>query len=168
MDKIPRLTAEQRSNLVAYLDGELAGGAMQEIERTLAESPVARHEVEMLTRTWELLDTLPPAAASQEFTANTLTSIQALDHRRPLSEQPWYQRARRGVVVAGWVAGLAAASVIGFLVTARWIPDRSAALIRDFPVIQDLDTYTEVGNVEFLQELKDSGLFDETPSEDDN
>jgi len=168
MDKIPRLTAEQRSDLVAYLDGELDGGAVQEIEQTLTESPVARHEVEMLTRTWELLDTLPRAAASQEFTANTLTSIKALDHHRPLSEQPWYQRARRGVVVAGWVAGLAVASAVGFLITTRWIPDESAALIRDFPVIRDLDTYTEVDNVEFLKELQESGLFDETPSDHDN
>jgi len=168
MDKIPRLTAEQRSDLVAYLDGELAGAAVQEIEQTLAESPVARHEVEMLTRTWELLDTLPRAAASQEFIANTLTSIQALDHRTPLSEQQWYQRARRGVVVAGWVAGLAMASAVGFLITSRWIPDKSAALIRDFPVIRELDTYTEIDNVEFLRELQESGLFDETTSDHDN
>ena len=39
MEKIPRLSSDQRSNLVAYLDGELPEPAAKEIEHVLAKSP---------------------------------------------------------------------------------------------------------------------------------
>ncbi len=37
MEKIPRLTPDQRSNLVAYLDGELTEPATKEIDQVLGE-----------------------------------------------------------------------------------------------------------------------------------
>ena len=71
MNASEKLTSQQRENLVAYLDGELDEVETQEIERTLAHSLEARHEVDMLTRTWELLDTLPKSKASEEFSERT-------------------------------------------------------------------------------------------------
>ena len=59
MAKLARLNPEQRDNLAAYLDGELEETATQEIEQILAVSEVARHEVDMLSRTWDLLNSLP-------------------------------------------------------------------------------------------------------------
>ena len=112
MDKITRITAEHRANLVAYLDGELDETTTREIEQTLSKSPVARNDIEMLARTWEMLDTLPQASASDGFTVRTLVSLKAADAPRSLSDQPWFKNARRGVrhgqedlqaVHAGWV-----------------------------------------------------------------
>jgi anti-sigma factor RsiW len=68
MTKIHRLTQQQRDDLTAYLDGELDDAATHEIEQVLAQSPVARNEVEMLTRTWEMLSLLPRAQAGEDFT----------------------------------------------------------------------------------------------------
>ena len=34
-------------------------------------------------------------------------------------------------------------------------------LLTEFPVIQRLDEYQEIGDVEFLKTLSESGLFDE-------
>ncbi len=79
MAKMTRLSAEQRENLVAYLDGELDDSATQNIEQVLAESVVARHDVDMLSRTWDLMNVLPGVKASEEFTRKTLSSIRAAE-----------------------------------------------------------------------------------------
>ena len=50
MEKIPRLNRTRRSNLVAYLDGELPEPAAKEIEQVLSKSPTVQHDVEMLSR----------------------------------------------------------------------------------------------------------------------
>ena len=66
MEKTLRLSAEQREDLVAYLDGELPDQKAQLIDQVLARSEVARHEVEALARTWEMLDVLPTPKAPSE------------------------------------------------------------------------------------------------------
>ena len=67
MDKLSRLSTEQRGDLVAYLDGELEEDATAAIEHVLAHSNVARNDVEMLARTYDLLDQLPHLAAPEKF-----------------------------------------------------------------------------------------------------
>jgi hypothetical protein len=150
MSRIPRLTTEQRSDLVAYLDGELEEDDAREIEQVLAASDVARHEIEMLGRTWELLDTLPRESASAEFTARTLATIQ-------VGETPglktWQPHVRRGMLVLGWVTTLAAAVVVGFTIGFRWTPRQDDAIVRDLPIVDNLDAYRDAGSVEFLERL---------------
>lgn len=159
MDKIPRLTSEQRENLVAYLDGELSEAEARDIDQVLARSQVARHDVEVLARTWDLLDELPRLNASPDFTARTLTVVRTDAAPRARATTGWTNpfssgRYRRGAILASWVAGLAACAVAGFLVTNRLIPDRNADLLRDLPTIERLDLYSNVGSVEFLRELE--------------
>ena len=64
-----RLSTEDRSNLVAYLDGELTTPRPGSIATKLTQSVTARREVEALRKTWELLDLLPRPKASEDFTA---------------------------------------------------------------------------------------------------
>lgn len=161
MDKILRLNTEQRESLVAYLDGELDETAAQEIEHVLAQSAVARHDVEALTRTWELLDVLPQAKATEGFTDRTLASLNAAELRQPISEQSWFQRTRKGVILAGWVIGLSASAAFGFLITNRWIPNETQQMIEQYPILKNLDTYDEIDDIQFLRELRKSGLFNE-------
>src|SRR5436305_14799746 len=68
-----RLTPDDRSNLVAYLDGELNDAQARAMTTKLTQSVTARREAEALRKTWELLDLLPRPKASEEFTARTLT-----------------------------------------------------------------------------------------------
>ena len=70
MDKMKRVSVEDRDNFVAYLDGELSPDEIKKLEGILADSPVARKDVEMLVRTYELLDLLPRPQAT---TAGSLT-----------------------------------------------------------------------------------------------
>jgi len=163
MQKLPRLTSEQRANLVAYLDGELDQEDAHDIERVLSSNETARHDIEVLSRTWDLLDELPRPRASTQFAADTLAAIRVEDVGKALSDRQWYQQARRGAIVAVWAAGLAAAALLGFLTTSRWIPTEAELLQQDFNVIYNLDVYREVEEIDFLRQLNESGLFDGPP-----
>lgn len=159
MSKIQRLSAEQRDDLVAYLDGELEEPAAQAIEQILSKNPVARNDVEMLMRTWELVDALPRASASEEFTQKTLSTLKAVEVRVSLTEKAWFIKGKKALIGAGWLAGIALSAVVGFAITNQLVPSEPRQLVDNLPVIERLDLYSEVGSVEFLQELRRSGLF---------
>ena len=156
MEESTPLTPDLRANLVAYLDGELDEVATLEVEKTLSESEEIRLEVEALSKTWELLDALPPVQASSQFTERTLQSLQTgsvSDSKRTLVS-PAVRRNLFGGLLA---VGLASCAVLGFYLANRGIPQRSDDLVRDLPVIENLDLYEEVGNEEFLWDLQGLG-----------
>jgi anti-sigma factor RsiW len=168
MAKITRITAEQRESLVAYLDGELDDEAAQEIEQVLAENTVARHEVDILARTWDALGILPGARVSAEFTQQTLSSVHAAEGRRSgLGEFALARHVRRGIVLGVWAGSLALAAWAGFQVSNRWVPNESEQLLIDFELIDNFDKYTEVGDIEFLKVLKEKRTFSERDDERD-
>src|SRR3954451_23284680 len=68
-----RVSAAERDNLVAYLDGELNEAEKHALEAKLTQSVSARREVEALEKTWELLDHLPRPKASHELSSRTLS-----------------------------------------------------------------------------------------------
>lgn len=155
MGKITRLTAEQRDDLVAYLDGELDEAHSQQVEQVLAESPVARHDVEMLSRTWDLLNVLPGVKASEQFSRKTLSSIRAAENASSWGSSPTVARnVRRAGTLAAWTALLVLCGVVGFQATRTWVPDETAPLLDDFEIIQNLDDYSEVGDIAFLKSLQ--------------
>jgi anti-sigma factor RsiW len=156
MSRIPRLSAEQRADLVAYLDGELPEDQAREIETVLSASQVARHEVEMLDRTWDLLEVLPRESASAEFASKTLATIKVETTRTPPDWQPY---VRRCLIALGWATWLSAAVVTGFAVGNRWVPREDDALVHDLPLLQNLDAYRDTGSVEFLNALHDRRLL---------
>ena len=76
MDKITRLKSEQREDLVCLSRWRVGRETNRRaIDQALVNSPVARHEVEMLTRTWEMLDLLPQEKAPETFTQTTMHTI---------------------------------------------------------------------------------------------
>lgn len=161
MDKIHRLSAQQRDDLVAYLDGELDDQTVQQIEHVLAQSNVARHEVDMLARTWDLLGSLPTPRASSEFTERTLSALVVKKPSIPLDQQPWFKVTRRTGIFASWMIGLTVCGWLGFLITARFVPNETDALLEDLPVVQNFERYAEAGDIQFLRELqKDRGHND--------
>ncbi len=157
MDRIPRLSAEQRADLTAYLDGELGDDETRAIEQTLAASAVARHDVEMLMRTWDLLDALPRPAASPTFATKTLAGLKVEN----VSSAPnWRPHVDRALVALGWATWISAAGLAGFAAGHRLWPDESAPLVRDLPLLEKLDLYRDVGSVEFLRSLDQQSLPD--------
>ena len=153
------LNQQLRDDLVAYLDGELDEGPTQRIEHALASDSTLRNEVEALTRTWEMLDKLPRAKGSAEFTERTLATMEIEKKRLSTPGDRWKLQARRGGVAAVWAAVLALAATSGFLLTNR-MPSQTDKLLDNLSLIERLDVYSEVKSVEFLRELQKSGLFD--------
>src|SRR5947208_292785 len=74
----PPLDDEQREDLVAYLDGELDEEAARALEAKLSLDSAVRSEADQLRRTWELLDYLPKAEPSPNFTHRTLDRVSAI------------------------------------------------------------------------------------------
>jgi anti-sigma factor RsiW len=159
MAKTLRLSADQRDDLVAYLDGELPDGQAQAIDQVLAQSEVARHEVEALARTWEMLDALPTPKASDEFVERTMTTLKVGEVPYNITEQPWFAYVKRGAVVAVWFAALGLSGWLGFQITTRWIPNEQEQILEDLPLLQRFDAYQEVQSLDFLEQLNRSGEF---------
>jgi anti-sigma factor RsiW len=162
MAKIVRMSKEQRENLVAYLDGELEDQAAREIEHVLASSPVARHDVDMLSRTWDLVGELPGVSVTQEFTSKTLDSIAASRGGPKVDPEAISRNTRRvlGLAMAGVILG--AAGTTGFLATQRWIPNEAEEILNDFEILMEFDKYREVGDLEQLRKLQEIREFSET------
>ncbi len=162
------ITPEFRENLVAYLDGELDEVGTVEVERTLSESADVRQEVEALSRTWDLLETLPPVEASSAFTERTMASLESAS--MPDATLPVLSaRAKRNLIIGLCLAGGVLCAVLGFLITNKAIAQRSDPLVKDLPVIENLELYEEAGTVKFLEELTQQKSFThEQPSEPPN
>jgi anti-sigma factor RsiW len=153
-----RLTPDERADLVAYIDGELPETHSRSIATKLTQSVTARREVEMLEKTWELLDYLPLPRVTEQFSEKTISRIQRLE-----LGGAWEP------TVAAWTALLGRAMLylligatslgLGYAAT-RWVwPDPTERLVRDLTLAEHLDEYLEVGSFEFLSQLADSKEF---------
>jgi len=151
-----RLSPEQRENLVAYRDGELTEQEMQSLDDLLARDPMAREEVEQLRQTWELLDALPRSAVTEEFTARTVASIKTTQGEPPGRPTGW---PRRGTILLGWAIALTLSGIGGFLATSGWLAGEHRLLYENLSLVERLDAYNEIGNVDFLTRLTEQGLF---------
>lgn len=144
--------------LVAYLDGELDPEARRHIEELLASNADVRHRLQEMERTWELLDELDAAPAGSQFTHTTLEMVavaarQELDES--LAEAP--RRRRRYAMAIG--GGMLAVAIAGFLAVALLMPDPNRELLQDLPVLENLDEYRQIDDIEFLRLLQKEGLF---------
>lgn len=145
-----RLSAEDRSNLVAYLDGELDDAQARSIATKLTQSVTARREVEALRKTWEMLDLLPRSKASESFPSRTLTiAIGAPTAGERMASAAALAGRRIGFGLA-WAATSAVLFVLGYFLMLRVWPNPTARLARDLPIAESLDEYRDVGSLEFL------------------
>jgi hypothetical protein len=162
MSKPAPLTAQERADLVAYLDGELTGEPARALEAKLNNSPEARAEADSLRLTWDLLDYLPQPAPSTSFTERTLSRL------APLREEskPSSKRLRPLLLGLGWAAVLLLSALGGYLgfrlVTRSGRGEHE--LVRDLRVIENKRYYDPVDDLDFLRKLDDPDLFGEESS----
>jgi hypothetical protein len=154
-----RLTPDERADLVAYVDGELPESHARTISTKLTKSATARREVEMLQKTWEMLDHLPRPQVTEQFSEKTVSHIRRLELQGNTWEPilvAWSARVGRlalYLLIAGAFLGL------GYSLT-RWAwPDKTTRLVRDLTLADRLDEYLEVGSFEFLSQLAESQEF---------
>lgn len=151
-----RLTNEERSNLVAYLDQEIPEELSRSIAQKLSQSLIARHEADLLERTWKLLDYLPRPKASDELITRTRSLVTQFEQQGDRAYVSAASVARRAVLVAAGLALVGAAATLGYA-AARWVwPNPTSRLVRDLSIAERLEQYQDVGTFEFLQMLDHS------------
>lgn len=154
-----RLTPDERADLVAYVDGELPESHSRLISTKLTHSATARREVEMLQKTWEMLDHLALPQATDQFADKTVSHIRRLE----MKGQTWMSdvtvwSARLARVMVYLLVGVVFVGA-GFSLT-RWVwPDPTRRLVQDLTLAEHLDEYLEVGSFDFLSQLADSQQF---------
>lgn len=144
--------------LSAYLDGELDADASHEVESRLARDEAARIALQRLERAWALLDELPRAELTSAFTRSTVEMI-AVREGEQLVERRASTETLRWLLRAGAAAGVMIAASLGFMATRDWLDRDNRQLLQDLPVIERLDAYRELDDVEFLRQLRAGGLF---------
>jgi len=154
-----RLTPNERADLVAYLGGARIDAKARRVAAKLAHIAQARRAVEALERTWDLLEFLPRPAASEEFTARTLTEVVRREAELGQISPAVVRTTWHLLRAAGWIA----LSLLGFGVgfgLIQWVwPNPTERLTQDLPIAEHLDEYRDVGTFGFLQELVESPEF---------
>ncbi len=151
----PEVLNEQ---LVAYLDGELDDEASRRIEERLTSDSTLRDQLSRLERTWDALDELERAEVDEEFTRTTIEMVALVaEEEREQEEQERPRRRRRWMLVG--LAGLLGACLAGFGAVWGFWQDPNQKLIADLPVLERLDEYLQVDNIEFLKRLCDKRIF---------
>ncbi|MBL9123382.1 MAG: hypothetical protein JNG90_07095, partial [Planctomycetaceae bacterium] len=156
-DPLSNEPTELDDELVAYLDGELEPADCRRIEELLARDDRARSRLRALERTWDALDELPRTTLDESFTRSTVEMI-AVKAERDADQLEENLVRRRGRWLLG-IGGAAAAALVGFaLVRFSW-PDPNRRLLEDLPVLEHLDEYSQVQDIDFLRQLAQENLF---------
>lgn len=138
--------------LVAYLDGELDHETGRRVEELLATDPAVRDTLEKLEGTWDLLDSLGRAHVDEFFTRSTLemVAVAAADDAEQEKQEAPRRRRRQWLIAA---ASVLTACGVGFLAVALFWPDPNRQLLKDLPVLERIDEYRQIDDIEFLELL---------------
>ena len=143
-----RSQPELAQQLVGYLDGELDAQQARQVEEALAADPHVREEVWQLERSWQLLDELPRTQVDGSFTRSTVEMIALKAEEDLVAVQAQIpQRKRRAGLVGA--ALLLFAAVAGFFTVATMTQRADNRLLDDLPIVENLDQYREIENIEF-------------------
>jgi anti-sigma factor RsiW len=154
-----RLRPEDRANLVAYVDGELAEAEARVLSTKITHSATARREVELLKKTWDALDKLPRPRVSDQFHDRTLSYIRSIELRKETRLAP-FSAAFQGIGrLAACLLVAGAAGVGGYLAVRGLWPDADRRLAQELSLAEHLEEYQEVGDFDLLDALKRSPDF---------
>ena len=146
--------------LVAYLDGELSRDNAARVEDALSENAEYRLRLKQLQQAWDLMDDLPQSAMDESFTKSTVELVVVSAESEVMATVSRWKTWRIGV----WAASLAAVFVVAWggsaLVNSLGGRDNQQ-LLNDLPLVQEIDVYDPIDNMDFLEELDASGVFAE-------
>ncbi len=154
------ITDDVHEMLVAYLDGELDADATRQFEERLARDANLRRELLLLQRSWDMLDRLPRADVDAKFTRTTvemITVAAAEDVHREQQAAP-ARKMRRWTVALG---SLLVAGLLGYGLLRLLLPTPNAQLLRDLPILENLELYQRGVDVDFIRQLHQEKLFAE-------
>ncbi len=169
------LNDDEKAELVAYIDGELDEEATQAMEARLATDPDARAEMDALKQTWGMLDYLPKASPSSNFTNRTMErlTLEKVGPAPAAKTQPMPTRRRGWVVAASWLAVVALALGVGYLGVSHFAPvpaqpdtslDPDLPLVRHLRIVEKWRWYENADDLEFVKKLAHPEMFGDDPS----
>ena len=166
------LSEDEKAELVAYLDGELDDAATQAIEAKLATNPEARAELDALKQTWGMLDYLPKASPSPNFTNRTLERLSLEKIRGSTKTQPMPTRPPSWLVGALWAVTIVVALIGGYYLTTLWprpvledpAPDPDLPIVQHLRLLERWRYYENADDFDFVEKLAHPDLFGEDPS----
>lgn len=144
--------------IVAYLDGELDADAEARVVRRLSDDAAYRARLGQLQQAWDLLDNLRASEADEDFVHSTvaMVAVQAEADARTMR----LKAIRRRNFTWAAVAGVALASLAGgFAIVRHRLAEPDRNFIRDLSVIEHVDEYRYIDNIDFLKELAHEDLF---------
>ena len=152
-------------DLVAYLDGELNRDNVARVEDELSQNSEYRLRLMQLQQAWDLMDELPRVSSDEAFTKSTVELVvvsaeseaNATVVRRKTWQSLFWGIGLFGALAAAWG---------GFLVVGQFNDRDNQALLKDLPLVQEIDIYDPIENLEFLKQLDESGVFDEELEDD--
>jgi anti-sigma factor RsiW len=167
------LNEDEKADLVAYLDGELDEAATQAVEAKIAADPDARAELDALKQAWGMLDYLPKASPSPNFTNRTMERL-TLENVGVAANKTMPMARRVGWPIAlGWSAAVLVAVSAGYMATTYlWptpaapvpIPDSDLPLVRHLYIVEKWRAYENADDLDFVKKLSHPDLFGEDPS----
>jgi hypothetical protein len=160
MSKLAPLNDDERAELVAYLDGELAEPDARGVEARLNQDERVRSEVEALKQTWELLDYLPRPEPSPGFTHRTIERVSVLRPARSALTGQWDW----WFFGVGWAAAVVLCAVAGYAAMTHFYPKEPATdedMVRDLRIIENKHYYEAADDIDFLRELDHPDRFGE-------
>ena len=147
-------------DLVAYLDGELNRDSVSRVEEELSKNSEYRLRLMQLQQAWDLMDELPRVSSDEAFTKSTVelvvVSAESEETATVVRRKTW-----RNVI---WVVGLLGATAAawgGFAIISQFTDRDNQALLKDLPLVQEIDIYDPIESLDFLKQLDASGVFDE-------
>jgi anti-sigma factor RsiW len=144
--------------LIAYLDGELDAETAQHIDARLVNDADLRRRLKQHQQTWNLLDELPLTNVGERFTQTTVEMV-AVSMAEQVDDATARKTFRSQIMwlVGGSVAVVAL--VTGYALVASITSTPNRQLVEDLRVIEHLDEYRAVEDVDFLRALQHAGLF---------
>ena len=152
--------------LTAYLDGELDEEVSREVEQRLSDDEQYREQLKRLDEAWALLDHLPPSDVDDVFTQTTveMVALAAADDAQTAA------RGRRRRLWLAWsstIAVVVLAGLFGYLAAHYRLDRPNRQLVRDLPVIENVEVYQYAESTRWLEMLDESGLFGDAEELDD-
>lgn len=146
--------------LVAYLDGELSRDNASRVEDALSENAEYRLRLKQLQQAWDLMDDLPQSTMDESFIKSTVELVVVSAESEVMATVHRWKTWRIGI----WAVSLAAVLVMVWggsaLVNSLGGRDNQQ-LLNDLPLVQEIDVYDPIDNMDFLKELDASGVFSE-------
>jgi anti-sigma-K factor RskA len=164
------LTEDEKAELVAYLDGELDETATQAMEAKIATNSDVRAELDALKQAWGLLDFLPKASPSPNFTNRTMERLTLEKVGGATTTAPMPAKSAWLTRVA-WAAALLLALGGGYFAATRiWpghqpepIAEDEKELVRNLRIAERWRLYENADDLDFVRKLSHPDLFGEDP-----